>query len=240
MKRIIVFTAALALLGAGCASNNFYGDATDAPPAETPPSNVNTSSTDSPAPVPEPSSTSTDMNAPLAFPGILPEAEATQKIRIKTNQGDIVIQTDPKAGPRAASNFVYLVKQSFYDGSIFHRVIPKFMIQGGDPTGTGMGGPGYRFDNDPVTNLPSKPLAAFGGQAAPVYEKGVVAMANAGPNTNGSQFFIMVDDYPLGPDYSIFGKVVEGQDVADKISNLPRGSQDRPTEEVKMISVTIE
>lgn len=177
----------------------------------------------------------------LSFPGILPETEATARVRIKTNLGDIVIQTDPKAGPRAASNFVYLVKQGFYDGTIFHRVIPGFMIQGGDPTGTGRGGPGYQFDNDPVAELPTKTITLQGTElTAPVYEKGIVAMANAGPDTNGSQFFIMVGDYPLGPDYSIFGKVVEGQDVADKISMVETGAMDRPQREVRMISVEIE
>jgi cyclophilin family peptidyl-prolyl cis-trans isomerase len=86
----------------------------------------------------------------LAFPGILSATEANKKIRIKTNKGDIVIQTSVEMGPRAASNFVYLAKQEFYNGTIFHRVIPGFMIQGGDPTGTGMGGPGYQFQNDEV------------------------------------------------------------------------------------------
>lgn len=241
MKRILTLVAALALIGAGCAANDnsteSYGYT---PPTEPSPASTDPVLPDSPAPTPEPSSTSTDMNAPLAFPGILPEAEASKKVRIKTNFGDIVIQTDAKVGPRAASNFVYLTEKDFYNGTIFHRVIPNFMIQGGDPTGTGTGGPGYRFDNDPVSNLPVKPLVEFGGQTAPVYEKGIVAMANAGPNTNGSQFFIMVADYPLGPDYSIFGKVIEGQSIVDKIAAVPRDRNDRPTEEVKMLSVNLE
>lgn len=226
MKRVFVAAAALSLIGAGCAST---------PPAP--------ASSPSPVPVPEaPTSVTPLPPMPnLSFPGILPETEATARVRIKTNLGDIVIQTDPKAGPRAASNFVYLVKQGFYDGTIFHRVIPGFMIQGGDPTGTGRGGPGYQFDNDPVAELPTKTITLQGTElTAPVYEKGIVAMANAGPDTNGSQFFIMVGDYPLGPDYSIFGKVVEGQDVADKISMVETGAMDRPQREVRMISVEIE
>ncbi len=173
-----------------------------------------------------PTTTSMAPTTPAAFPGILPTAEVNKKIRIKTTKGDIVIQLMHDTGPRAASNFIYLVKRGFYNGTIFHRVIPGFMIQGGDPTGTGMGGPGYQFDNDEVKNVS--------------YQDGIVAMANAGRNTNGSQFFIMVADYPLPPDYSIFGKVVTGLDVAHAIANAPRNSQDRPNEEVKMISVVVE
>ncbi|MSR84872.1 peptidylprolyl isomerase [Candidatus Uhrbacteria bacterium] len=163
--------------------------------------------------------------SPLAFPGVLPAAEVNKKIRIKTTHGDIVIQLMADQGPKAASNFIYLVKRGFYDGTIFHRVIPGFMIQGGDPTGTGRGGPGYQFANDEV-KLP--------------YKDGIVAMANAGRDTNGSQFFIMVADYPLPPDYSVFGKVVSGLDVVHKIAQISRDSQDRPNEDVKMISVTVE
>jgi cyclophilin family peptidyl-prolyl cis-trans isomerase len=180
-------------------------------------------------------------SAKLAFPGVLPAAEANKNIRIKTNQGDIVIQTSVEMGPKAASNFVYLVKQGFYNGTIFHRVIPGFMIQGGDPTGSGMGGPGYQFENDQVKNMPTKKITIQGQTiTAPVYEDGWVAMANAGRDTNGSQFFIMVGDYPLPGDYSVFGKVVEGLDVAHKIADVARDRSDRPNEEVKMLSVTVE
>lgn len=160
-----------------------------------------------------------------AFPGVLPEDEVNKCVRITTTVGDIVIQLDRDAGPNAASNFAYLVREGFYDGLIFHRVIPGFMIQGGDPTGTGMGGPGYKFADDTVQGE---------------YSKGTVAMANAGPNTNGSQFFIMVENNPLPPAYSIFGRVVEGQDVADAISKAARDGSDRPLTEIKMTSVTIE
>ena len=161
----------------------------------------------------------------LAFPGEQSAADVNKKVRIKTSLGDIVIQVNRDMGPKAASNFVYLVKQGFYTGTIFHRVIPGFMIQGGDPTGTGMGDPGYQFANDP---------------AKLAYTDGLVAMANAGPDTNGSQFFIMVANYPLQPAYSQFGKVVEGLDVAHKIANVQRDDSDRPLQEVKMLSVTIE
>jgi cyclophilin family peptidyl-prolyl cis-trans isomerase len=163
--------------------------------------------------------------APLAFPGVLPAKEVDHRVRISTNLGDIVIQVNHALGPNAASNFVYLVKQGFYNGLIFHRVIDGFMIQGGDPTGTGTSGPGYQFADDKV----SKP-----------YNKGVVAMANAGPNTNGSQFFIMVANVPLPPAYSQFATVVSGQDVADKIAKVARDGMDKPMQEVRMLKVAIE
>lgn len=140
----------------------------------------------------------------LAFPGILSASETANKlIRIKTAKGDIVFELLPQEGPKAASNFVYLVKHKFYDGLIFHRLVPGFVIQGGDPLGTGMGGPGYSFEDDEV-NLP--------------YQAGIVAMANAGSNTNGSQFFIMLEDNQLDPKYSIFGRVIQGMDVVRKIA----------------------
>ncbi|MBM3204895.1 peptidylprolyl isomerase [Candidatus Uhrbacteria bacterium] len=160
-----------------------------------------------------------------AFPGVLPAAEISKNIRVKTTMGDIVIQMMPDQGPNAASNFVYLVKRGFYNGTIFHRVIPGFMIQGGDPEGSGRGGPGYEFTNDPV-KLP--------------YTDGIVAMANKGRDTNGSQFFIMVNNTSLPPDYSIFGKVVSGLDVAHKIADVDRDQFDRPLQEVKMLSVSVE
>ncbi len=232
--------AVLTLLGAGCANNQTPATPYKAAPATpteptappvTPPANPVT---------PQPD-TAMQPSAKLAFPGVLPAAEANKNIRIKTNQGDIVIQTSVEMGPKAASNFVYLVKQGFYNGTIFHRVIPGFMIQGGDPTGSGMGGPGYQFENDQVKNMPTKKITIQGQTiTAPVYEDGWVAMANAGRDTNGSQFFIMVGDYPLPGDYSVFGKVVEGLDIAHKIADLPRNGSDRPNQEVKMISVTVE
>lgn len=233
--------ATLVLLGAGCASNQ-----SQVMPYQATPTNDAYSAPSTPPVSPEPSTppkpdTAMQQPSDLAFPGVLPAAEANKKIRIKTNKGDIVIQTSVEMGPNAASNFVYLVKQGFYNGTIFHRVIPGFMIQGGDPTGTGMGGPGYQFQNDEVKNMPTKKITIQGQTlTAPVYEDGWVAMANAGRNTNGSQFFIMVGDYPLPGDYSVFGKVVEGLDVAHKIADVARNSSDRPNEEVKMVSVTIE
>ena len=232
-KIVLPVLLATALLGAGCGQASPEKEGVTAKPAET-----SLTPVPPPAPVPEPASASTseptnptsklDKKIPmekLAFPGVLSEQETNVKVSIKTTLGTIVVQIDPKAGPNAASNFVYLVKQGFYNGTIFHRVIPGFMIQGGDPTGTGSGGPGYQFANDPVS-MP--------------YSKGVLAMANAGRNTNGSQFFIMVDNVPLQPYYSVYGKVVSGQDEADAIAATPRNGSDRPNTEVKMLSVTIE
>lgn len=138
-----------------------------------------------------------------SVPAVLTEAELKgKKAVIVTAKGNIEFQiyTD---SPKAASNFIFLAKDGFYDGVTFHRVVPGFVIQGGDPTGTGSGGPGYRFEDEKVTRK---------------YEKGTVAMANAGPNTNGSQFFIVtVDNPPLENLYTIFGKVTKGQEVVDKI-----------------------
>ena len=218
-KTIFVF-AGLLLLGQGCAPAN-----TPAPAEPVTPPQAERETPPAPAPNEINDVESMNNDQEYAFPGVLPAEEVNKRVRISTNVGDIVIQVDPEAGPNAASNFVYLVKEGFYDGLIFHRVIPGFMIQGGDPTGTGRGGPGYKFADDPVDGE---------------YTKGTVAMANAGPNTNGSQFFIMVGDNPLPPNYSIFGEVVEGQEIADAISSAARDSSDRPLQKITMTSVTIE
>jgi cyclophilin family peptidyl-prolyl cis-trans isomerase len=219
MKTKLIFSAiavsSFILFGAGCAQ--------PAPPVQ-PPQPSEQPQPAQPSESPQPT-TSVKPTTSLAFPGVLPASEVNKKVRIKTTLGDIVIQVMSDQGPKAASNFVYLVKQGFYDGTIFHRVIPGFMIQGGDPTGTGSGGPGYQFPNDPVKSS---------------YNDGIVAMANAGRDTNGSQFFIMVANAPLPPDYSIFGKVTAGLDVAHKIAEVSRDPNDRPLEEIKMISVSVE
>lgn len=139
-----------------------------------------------------------------AFPGVLPAEDIEGKqITIKTAKGDIVFELYPADAPKTVSNFVYLAKEGYYTGVTFHRVEPGFVIQGGDPTATGRGGPGYQFEDEPVTKD---------------YGKGIVAMANAGPNTNGSQFFIMLGDTPLPKNYTIFGKVIQGQEVVEKIA----------------------
>lgn len=155
------------------------------------------------------SSTNSNVNRMPTYPfSDVTDAEVTNvQARIKTAKGDIVIAIDATAGPLAAKNFVSLIKKKYYDGVTFHRVEPGFVIQGGDPTGMGNGGPGYKFPNDPVT----KP-----------YVTGTLAMANAGPNTNGSQFFVCLDDLTakgmLAPNYSIFGQVTSGMDVVKAIT----------------------
>lgn len=142
---------------------------------------------------------------------------------IKTSAGDITVELS-KDTPVTTNNFVFLSKEKFYEGVIFHRVIPGFMIQGGDPTGTGMGGPGYKFADEKFTGE---------------YKRGTIAMANSGPNTNGSQFFIMHADYPLPPNYVIFGMTTAGLDVVDKIASGKTGPSDRPVEPVSIKSIEI-
>jgi cyclophilin family peptidyl-prolyl cis-trans isomerase len=151
-------------------------------------------------------------------------------ITIETNHGKIVFQTYNDDAPKTAENFITLAKKGFYDNLIFHRVIKNFMIQGGDPTGTGTGGPGYKFNDELNSNTPSYKEG---------YKKGVVAMANAGPNTNGSQFFIMLEDTPLPHNYTIFGKVISGQEIVDEIGVVKTGASDKPAEPVVMKKVTV-
>jgi cyclophilin family peptidyl-prolyl cis-trans isomerase len=145
---------------------------------------------------------------------------------IATEKGDIVVDLFTEGAPKAANNFLDLAKKGFYDGVIFHRVVPGFVIQGGDPTGTGRGGPGYTFEDEP-----------FKGD----YYRGTLAMANAGPNTNGSQFFICLADLSgsLPKKYTIFGQVTKGMDVVDQIAAAKLGPNDRPTEPVKITKVAV-
>jgi len=159
-----------------------------------------------------------------------PAKNMQHTITIKTNLGEIKFATYDADAPKTVENFITLANKKFYDGVVFHRVIDGFMIQGGDPTGTGTGGPGYQFEDELNPQTESY-------QAG--YKKGTVAMANAGPNTNGSQFFIMVADYPLPNNYTIFGKVISGQDVADKIAKVAKDSSDKPLEKVVMEKVTV-
>jgi cyclophilin family peptidyl-prolyl cis-trans isomerase len=159
---------------------------------------------------------------------------ANRIARIETNLGTIRFELLEDEAPKTAENFRLLAEAGKYDGVIFHRVIKGFMIQGGDPTGTGRGGQsawGGRFDDEI-----NRSSALYRG----AYERGTVAMANAGPNTNGSQFFIMHADYPLPPSYTKFGRVVEGQDVVDQIATTATDRGDRPQTEVRMEKVTIE
>ena len=153
---------------------------------------------------------------------------------IQTNKGTIRFELLEEDAPKTTENFRLLAERGYYDGVIFHRVIRGFMIQGGDPTGTGRGGEsawGGRF-NDEINR--SSDVYRRG------YKAGTVAMANAGPNTNGSQFFIMHADYGLPPSYTIFGRVTEGQDVVDAIATTSTGPGDKPVSPVTMEKVTIE
>ena len=173
----------------------------------------------------------------------MPRTSGTYAV-LDTTEGKIVCRLFEKDAPKTVANFIELAegarewthpvtrkksKDRLYDGTIFHRVIPKFMIQGGDPAGTGMGGPGYQFA-DETKGSPHK-----------FDQPGKLAMANAGPNTNGSQFFITVaaTDWLTG-NHTIFGEVVEGQDVVEKIVNVPRGAQDKPKQDVRINALTIE
>jgi cyclophilin family peptidyl-prolyl cis-trans isomerase len=177
------------------------------------------------APSAEPSSTGAASTCPTAPPDPLPAGE-TRTVTIETAAGSIVIKVEADLGPLAAGNFVALASCGFYDGVVFHRLMPGFVIQGGDPTGTGSGGPGYQFPNDPVTVS---------------YDRGVVAMANAGADTNGSQFFIVLVDNDLTPDYSVFGRVTAGMEVVDAIAAGPStgGQEGRALEPVTMDRVTV-
>ena len=156
---------------------------------------------------------------------------ANPKALLHTNRGDILLELWPKVAPKAVENFIKLSQKGYYNGTIFHRVIKGFMIQGGDPTGTGRGGAsiwGKDFENEYAPNV--------------IFDKpGLLAMANRGPNTNGSQFFITVAPAPwLNGGYTIFGKVIKGFDVVKKIDNTKTGAMDRPVAKQVIESVTIE
>ena len=149
------------------------------------------------------------------------------------NGGVMKVELYPETAPNTVANFISLVEKGFYNGTLFHRVIPGFMIQGGDPEGTGMGGPGYRIKGEFTANRFQNDLK---------HTKGVISMARSGhPDSAGSQFFIMVDDAPhLDGQYASFGKGIEGIEVADQIVSVATNYSDRPLEEQRMRSVTVE
>jgi len=157
------------------------------------------------------------------------DTSKTYKAVLSTSEGNITINLYADKTPITVNNFVSLSQKGFYNKTIFHRIIKDFMIQGGDPNGDGTGGPGYKFNDEP-----------FEGE----YKRGIVAMANAGPNTNGSQFFIMHNDYNLPKNYVIFGEVIQGIDVVDKIAEAPvkqsiSGESSQPANPVVIESVKI-
>lgn len=160
-------------------------------------------------------------------PSMMIDVNKTYTAELKTSAGNIVVHLNAKETPITVNNFVHLARNKFYDNTVFHRVIKGFMIQGGDPDGNGSGGPGYTFEDEP-----------FSGE----YRRGTLAMANAGPDTNGSQFFIMHQDYGLQKDYVIFGNVVSGLDVVDTIATAEvkqSGEGSSPVQPVTVESVTI-
>ncbi len=207
-KHIVVIIFVLLLVGVGAAGVSKFKSEIDRSLTPSPtPKPVDFSALKgnniTPTTQPTPSPTKLMIKQYHNFPGILSTDQlANKKVVIQTKKGNIEFEVYPEAS-RAASNFLILTSEKFYDGLIFHRVVPGFVIQGGDPLGNGSGGPGYQFPDEPVTRK---------------YDKGIVAMANSGPNTNGSQFFIMLEDNPnLPPNYTIFGKVISGQEVVGKI-----------------------
>ncbi|MEZ5174815.1 MAG: peptidylprolyl isomerase [Acidimicrobiia bacterium] len=161
-----------------------------------------------------------------AAPELTIDLATTYTATLHTSVGDIEFELHAEDAPQTVNNFVFLARDGFYDGVIFHRTIRGFMIQGGDPTGSGRGGPGYRFRDEL-------------GHSKSSYLRGTVAMANSGPNTNGSQFFIMHADYGLPNQYSIFGQVTDGIEVVDQIAAAATGMQDRPVSPVTIDSISI-
>jgi len=157
-------------------------------------------------------------------PDLAIDLDKTYAATLQTTQGEITIEFRAAEAPLAVNNFVFLAGEGFFDGVIFHRVVPGFVVQGGDPTGTGRGGPGYRFRDE------------LDGDGK--YGRGVLAMANAGPNTNGSQFFICLDNVGLPHSYTIFGDVTSGMDAVDAVAALPRAGE-KPTVDAVIESVTI-
>lgn len=217
---LIIFAAASLLMGAGCsqpAATDTYAPTPFTQPSPPPPTALSpVDGSAKPSATPDRPDSQTEkkpivMQKTWSFPGVLPENQITNRqIRIKTDKGDIVVELFDKEAPKTVSNFIYLAKGGYYDGLLFHRYVPGFVIQGGDPltrdasaqANWGTGGPGYQFEDEPVTRP---------------YDHGIVAMANSGANTNGSQFFIMVSDYKLDPNYTIFGKVTKGLDIVDQL-----------------------
>jgi cyclophilin family peptidyl-prolyl cis-trans isomerase len=214
-------------------------------PAATPPSSAQITGALSPLPKPSASPSTSTAASPVAAgqgagsvatgpkqfsapPPMTIDPSKHYTATIDTSMGTMKADLFASEAPMTVNNFVFLAQQGFYNDVTFHRVINNFMIQTGDPTGTGTGGPGYRFNDEPVKRS---------------YSRGTLAMANAGPNTNGSQFFIVQKDYPLQPNYTIFGQLTDGLDVLDKIATSPtgpgKGGPDTPKTPITINSVAI-
>ncbi len=193
--------------------------------------------TETPFPIASPTPSDSEISpsaSPLlsSSPSLQPSTlkNRMNQITLQTNLGDITFETYDADAPKTVQNFITLAQKGFYKNVIFHRVIKGFMIQGGDPTGTGTGGPGYAFEDE----LNSATESYKRG-----YVKGMVAMANSGPNTNGSQFFIMLENTPLPHNYTIFGIVIAGQNVVDAIGNVKTNANDKPLEVVTIKGVIV-
>lgn len=220
-KPLFYFVMASLMFVTGCtnpaAEPKPYGDdAITAPDPQNPKNDTNAYSPTSTTPITPPTSTKPNTTT-------MEQPQTKQYTAIlQTTQGDIEITLNSGQTPNTVKNFIDLSNKKFYNNTVFHRVIKGFMIQGGDPKGDGTGGPGYKFADEPFTGE---------------YTRGTVAMANSGPNTNGSQFFIMHADYPLPKNYVIFGHVTKGIEVVDKIANSPVTMSDSG-EESKPVTVT--
>lgn len=217
-RTAIVAIVAVALLVAACGGD----DATPAPTAQ---------------PTPEPTPATPTKERPQvtsktydAYPDMVIDESKSYTATMETNRGTVVFDLFADEAPLTVNNFVFLAREGYYDGVVFHRIVKNFMIQGGDPSGRGTDGPGYRFSDEPVTRD---------------YIPGTLAMANAGPNTNGSQFFVMQGrTVDLPKSYNIFGLVSEGQEVIDAIADTPvgaspNGERSKPLEEIYIIGIEI-
>jgi cyclophilin family peptidyl-prolyl cis-trans isomerase len=245
MRLAVLVLALLVVVLAGCNQNSTPAAQAPAPtakPAAAPPSSAGLTSALSP--IAKPSASPAAAGSPVAGQGASVSSSGSKQFSapppmtidtskhytatIDTSMGTMTADLFANEAPMTVNNFVFLAQQGFYNGVTFHRVINNFMIQTGDPTGTGTGGPGYRFNDEPVKRQ---------------YLRGTLAMANAGPNTNGSQFFIVQKDYPLPPNYTIFGMLSSGLDVLDKIATTQtgpgKGGPDTPRTPISINSITI-
>jgi len=230
MRRFIL-GAGIALILAGCGASEATVAPTTPPRPTSDPATLITPEVPTTAPADSGQSPATGGGADIrsydAEPPMTIDPSKQYIATLKMEKGDIVIELNTKNAPRTVNSFVFLAREGFYDGITFHRVIPGFMAQGGDPTGTGMGGPGYEFPNeyDPALKL--------------AYDKaGVVAMANAGPDTNGSQFFITFGPTQLtAADYTIFGQVIDGLDVLEQITPRDPNSNAPPGDSILTVTI---
>jgi cyclophilin family peptidyl-prolyl cis-trans isomerase len=216
-RPVLAICTLVALIMAGCGQTAAPAAPSPTPASATAPSAAQITRALSPLPNPSNAAASPAAqgaavsSAPKQFsapPPMTIDSSKHYTATIDTSMGTMKADLFANEAPITVNNFVFLARQGFYDGVTFHRVISNFMIQTGDPTGTGTGGPGYRFNDEPVKRQ---------------YARGTLAMANAGPNTNGSQFFIVHKDYPLPPNYTIFGQLTDGLDTLDKIATTPTG-----------------